>query len=393
MPPKRTTQNSNEGRTANAEPQETNPELQQELTNDPTIERDIADAEQMNNREQDLENATISEIDAAIERAREMEVRQKKLRELREIEQRLLQQNHIPFREMNNTHPSESSAPASEIDFPTRPSTPSTSVSARTDSTPFKKPPPNIQNVTTFNASGNKELETFMNKLTNHFDMYYDYFAHNEKSKIATAAAFLNNDLINRWMRERKSNPDATWETFQAFCQRETADPRLQRRNAALNYHRANQREYQSVTEFANVLDSLEEQAGLKYDDHQRKVHLLVRLYEPIRRLAQQTQGEPEEYHSYISWLRSVEDNVPGRPHVLTSAKRNRYNGKHQEKRNTNFSAPEDRPRNHWTSQKRKRDYNDDQRTPLCWKCKKGPHPPSECRSAPWKKDFNKPKN
>ncbi|OJJ78454.1 uncharacterized protein ASPGLDRAFT_1282280 [Aspergillus glaucus CBS 516.65] len=92
----------------------------------------------------------------------------------------------------------------------------------------FKKPPPSIQNVSTFNTSGNKELKTFMNKLTNHFEMYHDYFALNEKGKIATAAAFLSNDLINHWMHERKSNPDATWETFQAFCQRETADPCLQ---------------------------------------------------------------------------------------------------------------------------------------------------------------------
>lgn len=116
----------------------------------------------------------------------------------------------------------------------------------------------------------------FMNKLINHFDMYYDYFMHNEKGNIATSAAFLNNDLINCWMREQKSNPDATWETFQAFCQGKTVDPRLQLCNAALNYHKVNQREYQSVTEFANVLDSLEEQAGLKYEDHQQKVHLLV---------------------------------------------------------------------------------------------------------------------
>lgn len=103
-------------------------------------------------------------------------------------------------------------------------------------------------------------------------------------------------------------------------------------------------------------------------------------------------QGEPEEYHSYISWLHGVEDNILGRPHILTSAKRNRHSRKPQEEKNANFPASQDRPRNHWIGQKRKRDFNDDQKPQLCWKCKKELHPPSECCSAPWKKDFDKSK-
>lgn len=181
------------------------------------------------------------------------------------------------------------------------------------------KLPPNAVNISPFQATNLKEYESFINKLENYFLQFDYFFSLSDKNKVTSAAAHLSTELMNRWMRENKHLRIArTWDDFKQFCRRETSDPKVTQRDAAAAYHRAQQREHQNVSEFANYLDSLEDQLPERYTNDQRKMHLYAKLRPEVQRESQRSAREPESYADYISWLSHARTSVKqiGRAHV-----------------------------------------------------------------------------
>ena len=76
---------------------------------------------------------------------------------------------------------------------------------------------------------------------------------------MATGASLLRNELLSCWRQEGKAHLDYTWEDFKEFYERETTDPKIQHYNTALAYTKAEQHENQSVLEFSNHLEALED--------------------------------------------------------------------------------------------------------------------------------------
>ena len=80
----------------------------------------------------------------------------------------------------------------------------------------------------------------------------------------------------------------------------------------ALAYVKAEQHENQSVSEFFNHLEALEDQMKVAYTNKQKKIHLYAKVHVTVQQQAQQTLGEPNDYNEYISWLQACKDNVLG---------------------------------------------------------------------------------
>lgn len=294
-----------------------------------------------------------------------------------------------PFDDHSTTTGHES-ASASHGDLPIRPNASITS----DDMHHNVKPPPNAVNIPSFQATSSKEYESFINKLENYFLQFDYFFTLSDKNKVTSAAAHLSTELMNRWMRENKHlRTTRTWDDFKQFCRKETSDPKVTQRDAAAAYHRAQQRERQNISEFANYLDSLEDQLPERYTNDQRKMHLYAKLRPEVQRESQRSAQEPESYTDYVSWLRSCEDQIPERRNALRAVKRDGA----RPNNNWNRPLPTSHGGHHRDTKpnfKRKRTSSRDnnRQQPICWKCHKGRHPPDECRSAPWKRD-NQSKN
>ena len=411
MTTKRNTQNSTIGRTASTTPlgDALDPQRQQDdnttVSGDQTIEDPLAavpnnpgdsrsaDATLPTRQKDDLENAPLAEIEVALEKARQDEIRLRKLQELRELERRTATRR-IQIEELSSRGTSASTTnapiPMSQAVSPPR-SHLSTAAETLNRSVDHERTAPSVSNIKTFQAINYKECEGFLNKLETHFELHERFFRSNERAQVATGASLLGNELLSRWRREGKTHPDRTWENFKEFCERETTDPKIQRRNAALAYAKAEQRENQSVSEFSNHLEALEDQMKVAYTNEQKKTHLYAKIHATVQQQAQQTSGEPNDYNEYISWLRACEDNVPGRVAMLGQAKRNRMTA--ASNRGKSAPAPRDFQVRTGNSYKRKRDNNGDNRPPICWKCKKGRHPANDCRSVLEKKNPIQQKN
>lgn len=416
MAPKRTTQNSVDGRNAEEPPQENPPEPRNETSTIPTegttknphnnshgdsettrtaepLRSETLQHTSEQRQQGNLDNAPVSEIETALEKARQDEIRLAKLEELREVEQRSaarLARIEQLSSQGTSTPAASTPAPASEVETPIRAHTTSAAGTSSRNADSDKNAPA-VANIKSFQATNHKEYEGFLNKLEVHFELHEKFFRDNERAQVATGASLLGNELLSRWRREGKTHPNRTWEDFKDFCEKETTDPKVQRRNAALAYSKMEQREHQSVSEFSNHLEALEDQMKVAYTDEQKKTHLYAKLWSSVRRQAQQTAGEPNSYNEYISWLRACEDNVPGRAAVLSTAKQNR--SATANKKDKPAPASRDHPKGTWNNHKRKREFNDNDKRPICWKCKRGRHPANECRSAPWRKDLDKSKN
>lgn len=348
------------------------------------------------------ENLPDDALDAALQKLRQEETRLLKLQQWHELknrteaqrarlerlqeqkEQTSISESSTPFDDRSVTTGHEST-PASHIDLPIRQS----AWMASDDTHQNIKLPPNAVNISPFQATNLKEYESFINKLENYFLQFDYFFSLSDKNKVTSAAAHLSTELMNRWMRENKHLRIArTWDDFKQFCRRETSDPKVTQRDAAAAYHRAQQREHQNVSEFANYLDSLEDQLPERYTNDQRKMHLYAKLQPEVQRESQRSAREPESYADYISWLRSCEDQIPERRNALRISRRDstRFND------NRNRPPPvsyKDRHQDTKRTLKRKRapSRDNNRQQPICWKCHKGRHPPEECRSAPWKGD------
>ena len=82
---------------------------------------------------------------------------------------------------------------------------------------------------------------------------------------MVTGTSLLGNELLSHWRQEGKAHPDHTWENFKEFCKRETTDLKIQHYNAALAYIKAELCKNQSVSEFSNHLEALEDQMKVVY--------------------------------------------------------------------------------------------------------------------------------
>ena len=134
--------------------------------------------------------------------------------------------------------------------------------------TTTKHPPPMV-NMQVFKASEQKELETFLNCLHIHINTYEEYYAPREKAKVNLGVGWLGKDLLNCWSRNTRSGTTETWHEFEQFCVKSVKDPRLAQCDVAAVYQYAAQQEHQTVTEFVNYLDSLEDQLEQSYTNEQ----------------------------------------------------------------------------------------------------------------------------
>ena len=154
----------------------------------------------------------------------------------------------------------------------------------------------------------------------------------------------------------------------------------------ALAYVKVEQCENQSVSEFSNHLEALEDQMKVAYTNEQKKTHLYTKVHATVWQQAQQTLGEPNNYNKYISWLWACKDNVPGQVTMLGQAKQNHMTAASNRGKST--PVPQDFQVQTENSYKQKQDNNGDNRPSICWKCKKGRHPANDCCSALEKKNL-----
>lgn len=148
-----------------------------------------------------LDNAPVSEIEAALEKVRQDEIRLAKLQELRELEQssamRRARIDQLSSQGMS-TPTAGTPAPVSEIEMPMRSHTPSIA-SISSHSADSNKNAPAVTNIKSFQATNHKEYEGFLNKLEVHFELHEKFFRDNERAQVATGASLLGNELLSRW--------------------------------------------------------------------------------------------------------------------------------------------------------------------------------------------------
>ena len=145
-----------------------------------------------------------------------------------------------------------------EVQLPIQSSKSSQDSSTVIDMDTTTKHPSSMVNIQVFKASEQKELETFLNCLHIHINTYEEYYTPREKAKVNLGVEWLGKDLLNHWSRNTRSGTTETWHEFEQFCVKSVKNPCLAQHDAATAYQYAAQWEHQTVTEFINYLDSLE---------------------------------------------------------------------------------------------------------------------------------------
>ena len=147
----------------------------------------------------DLENTPLAEIEVALEKARQDEIRLRKLQELRELEQHTAT-HHIQIKELSSQGTSASTTntpiPMSQAVSPPR-SHLSTAAETSNCSVDHERTTPSVLNIKTFQAINHKECEGFLNKLEIHFELHEQFFRSNKQAQVATGASLLGNELLS----------------------------------------------------------------------------------------------------------------------------------------------------------------------------------------------------
>ena len=274
-----------------------------------------------------------------------------------------------------------------DTQLPIQSSKPSQGSSTVVDMDTTTRHPPPMANMQVFKASEQKELETFLNRLHVHINTYEEYYTPREKAKVNLGVGWLGEDLLNCWSRNARSGTPETWHEFKQFCIKSIKDPRLAQRDAAAVYQHAEQQEHQTVTKFANYLDSLEDQLEQPYTNNQWKMHLYAKLHPEVQHKTQHSEQEPSLYKDYVSWLQSCEDNVPEQQSGIHNAKfiKSRLNKSHGKSIKSASTLQEQKETFHnffnkckcsWDNAKSQDRPN---QKSVCWRCNKGCHDPDKC--------------
>lgn len=192
-----------------------------------------------------------------------------------------------------------------------------------------KKPP--TVNVKEFKGDSVDEKMVYDIKMQNHFSRHAWYYnvGNTNHKRILAAEETLSDDVAKKWHTFKRDGHDPenmTWDEFDEFLVRCIKDPRILGIEADRKVEKAEQLEWQTVTDFNVYLRGWEQHVPNPLDEAQRKARLRAKILEPIRTLAiSRHSDEPEDYDRFVVWLQTLEDGMPERQAVFRK-RRNRRN-------------------------------------------------------------------
>ena len=211
------TQNSTIGCTVSTTPLGDILDLQQQQDNNTTVSGDqtiedllaaipnnpgdscSVDATLPTQQKDNLENASLAEIEVALEKVRQDEICLRKWQELWELEW-CTATHHIQIEELSSQGTSASTTntpiPMSQAVSPLR-SHLSTAAETSNCSVDYERTAPSVLNIKTFQAMNHKECKGFLNKLEIHFELHEQFFRSNEQAQVAIDISLLGNELLS----------------------------------------------------------------------------------------------------------------------------------------------------------------------------------------------------
>ncbi|BDD56272.1 hypothetical protein MAP00_001745 [Monascus purpureus] len=173
--------------------------------------------------------------------------------------------------------------------------------------------PPNPVNMAIFTGKTIGEYNDFINQLEAHFNKYEHYYSV-EKRKVALAVSYLHKSVLYHWVEYTHGWAiQRSWKEFLEFCLHWINDHRNLQKDAAQKFFDARQLEHQSVRDFAAYLAIWERQMKTQLSEELRQEYLRTRVLPRIRSEALKYPQEPETYEAYVSYLQTIEDQLPGR--------------------------------------------------------------------------------
>ncbi|PGG96897.1 hypothetical protein AJ80_09764 [Polytolypa hystricis UAMH7299] len=172
-----------------------------------------------------------------------------------------------------------------------------------------------------------KELEQFITNAKTYHAYNHWYFNGPDYRKVLEAAQHFDTKLLMRWSTHMNTLDAApTWENLVLWLVNLTDDPDKVSREADMQYMKMQQREYQSVYDFATDLQSVELRCREHYTDSQRKTHLYTKVVPEIRVELDKhaVRMEDLDYEGLITKLTQVENNMPDRVKQIKNGARNR---------------------------------------------------------------------
>jgi hypothetical protein len=134
-----------------------------------------------------------------------------------------------------------------------------------------------------------------------------------EDSRVAYASQYLDGVPEAEWSRlEDLEGIDHTWKEFRDFLLNILKDPTNLKKDMSQRLTDARQRDVQSVREFAQYVDSLQDHLYTRAEnpDSARIERLRTRVKAEIRRESDRHANVPTAYHEYVNHLANMEENV-----------------------------------------------------------------------------------
>ena len=131
---------------------------------------------------------------------------------------------------------------------------------------PIRPPRPNFDQ--TYEGKSISEYDVFIGRMESHFIQCAAYYNTAPELKVVSATDKISNNLFRLWLAHARnlSGENTTWEEFKDFLMRLLRDPQNLQRDADQQYHAAQQKEYQTVQEFAAYLHQWEPRLSQPYN-------------------------------------------------------------------------------------------------------------------------------
>jgi len=221
-----------------------------------------------------------------------------------------------------------------------------------------------------------------------------------DSARVLYAAQFLTGEPAKAFERLENTNgqDNTSWEEYKIFLRDLIQDPVTRAATLARRYDEAHQRPGQTVTQFVNYLDELENELP-PYTDAQRRQHLLAKLLPDLRQALNNYQNVPETRVGLIGLAMQLEANLPRKAkgegkssdaqtgHQRDTQRRGKGKApespkKDKESKSTQSSTRRANPRPprvNLSSEERERRSNEK----LCYTCGKAGHFANKCTKRP----------
>jgi hypothetical protein len=230
--------------------------------------------------------------------------------------------------------------------------------------------PIKLKDLSEYKGKSVREARDWFAEAENAFSLDPESFP-SEERKIRWSIQFLSQNTRSLWNSQvtTKSLEDHTWEDFKEFLLNALEHPANRMANAYIQWNQATQKEGQSVAEFNNYLQAIEQQL-----EEQKPLALAMNFFAKLRKeirdqILRSGQDLPTTRDAMLTQASRMEGNpkrtATSPPKIYAASKRNRPEGQRDHTSDSKFPV---RNRNAPTAQHQ-----------LCHRCRRNNHRAQDC--------------